>query len=195
MTSEGRAYYALVSRLRRAGFAFLSMLPGDEAGECELILTSKNEMNLFRGDVMVAEELDDDPGVVRGQIMSRLTGGDGTLLVGIDPGLRMGMAAFYGETWLAFRTFNSRDRLCASVVKLVKKTDSKKSSIRIGNGNPVLAAWIAAKLMRHLPHSIVELVDESGTSSRNPRTKGVQTDQSAAAKIAFRKGVVLRRYG
>jgi len=186
-------YYALVSRLRRAGFPFLSMLPGDETGECELILTSKNEASLFGGGVMVAEELDDDPGVVRGQIVSRLAGGSGTLLIGIDPGLRMGMAAFCGETWLAFHTFNSKDRLCASVVSLVNRTESTKSLIRIGNGNPTMAARIAAKLMPRLPQSIVELVDESGTSSRNPRTKGVQTDQSAAARIAFRKGVVLRR--
>jgi hypothetical protein len=144
---------------------------------------------------MVAEELDDDPGVVRGQIVSRLAGGDGILLIGIDPGLRMGMAAFYGETWLAYRTFNSKDRLCATVVGLVTRTESTKSLIRIGNGSPSLATWIAAKLMQRLPKSVVEIVDESGTSSRNPRTKGVQTDQSAAAKIAFRKGVVIRRSG
>lgn len=192
-TSEGRAYYALVSRLRKAGLPFLSMLPTDAFDECELILTTKGEASLFQGSVMVLEELDDDPGVAKSQILSRLAGGDGVLTIGIDPGLRIGMAAFYGETRLASHTFDSRERLCSGVVKLVKKTEAAKSLIRIGNGNPTLANWIAVRLMARLPRTAIEVVDESGTSSRNPKTKGMQRDQSAAARIAFRKGVVLRQ--
>ena len=192
ITSEVRAYYALVSRLRRAGFAFMSMLPGDESDECELVLTTKHEANLFPGSVMMVEDLDEDPDVVRGQILSRLAGGKATLLIGIDPGLRIGLAAFYGDERLVFRTFNSRDRLCAGVVKLVSKIDSAKSLVRIGNGNPILADWIATKLTLRLPKTTFEMVDEAGTSSRTVKMKGTQGDQSAAAKIAFRKGLTFR---
>lgn len=192
ITSEVRAYYALVSRLRRAGFAFMSMLPGDATDECELVLTTKREASLFRGSVMMVEELDEDPDVVRGQILSRLAGGEATLLIGIDPGLRMGLAAFYGDERLAFHTFNSKDRLCSSVVKLVSKIESAESLVRIGNGNPILADWIATKLTLRLPRTTFEMVDEAGTSSRTVKTKGAQGDQNAAAKIAFRKGLTFR---
>lgn len=195
ITSDARAYYAVVSRLRKAGLPFLSMLPSDTIGECELILTTKDEMGLFRGSTMVVEELDDDPGVVRSQILSRLAGGAGALMIGIDPGLRIGMAAFYGEMRLASHTFNSRDRLCSSVVRLVRKTEATKSLIRIGNGNPTIANWIAVKLTTCLPKTVIEIVDESGTSLRNPRTKGMQRDQSAAVRIAFRKGLALHPPG
>jgi len=170
----------------------MSMLPGDESDECDLVLTTKSEASLFGGDVVVLEELDDDPDVVRGQIVSRLARGKETLLVGIDPGLRTGMAAFYGDAWLAFHTFNSKDRLCAGVAKLIEGVRPTKSLVRIGTGNPALAEWFATKLMRRLPKTVFEMVDEAGTSSRHLRTKGVKGDQSAAAKIAFRKGAVLR---
>ncbi|HUI86309.1 MAG TPA: hypothetical protein VLY21_04050 [Nitrososphaerales archaeon] len=195
ITSDGRAYYALVSRLRKAGLPFLSMLPTDAIGDCELVLTTREESGLFEGATMALEDLDDDPGVVRGQILSRLAGGEGTLTVGVDPGLRIGMAAFYGEARLSSHTFNSKERLCSGVVRLVKKTEAARALVRIGNGNPAMAASIAARLAARLPRIVVEIVDESGTSVRNPRTKGMQRDQGAAAKIAFRKGLVFRPRG
>jgi hypothetical protein len=172
------------------------MLPDDNSDECELVLTTSKEAHLFRRrDVMIGEELDSDPDVTRGQILSRLTGGGGTLLIGIDPGLRMGMAAFYGETKVASHTFNSMDRLCAAVLKLVGSVRAVRSTIRIGNGNPSIADTLASTLMAHLPDTTVEIVDESGTSLRHKRAKGMQTDQSAAARIAFRKGMGTRVYG
>jgi hypothetical protein len=199
ITSDVRGYYALVSRLRRAGFAFMSMLPDDADSsnddECELVLTTKRESGLFHGNVIVVEELDEDPDVVRGQILRRLAGSRGTMLVGIDPGLRMGLAAFYGDAWIAFRTFNSRDRLCANVAKLITRIGPARSLVRIGNGDPVIADSIAANLIARLPGTVFELVDEAGTSSRTSRTKGAQGDQSAAAKIAFRKGLVFHSGG
>ena len=195
ITSDGRAYYALVSRLRNAGLSFLSMLPGDSAAECQLILTTRGEARLFEGATMALEELDDDPSVLRSQVLSRLAGGDGTLTIGIDPGLRIGMVAFYGETRLAAHTFNSRDRLCSGVVRLIRKTETTRSLVRIGNGNPTLANSIALRLTARLPKTVIEIVDESGTSLRNPQTRGMQKDQSAAARIAFRKGLVVRRRG
>jgi hypothetical protein len=194
-TFDGHAYYAIVSRLRKAGFQFLSMLPSDRSDGCELALTTRKEAPLFRGRVMVVEELDDDSDVVRGQIVSRLAGGGGTLVIGVDPGLRTGMAAFYGEARLASHTYSSRERLCTGVVNLIEKVGSARSLIRIGNGDPSIANWFATRLIADLPNTAVEIVDESGTSLRSPRAKGMQTDQSAAAKIALRKGALLRAPG
>ncbi len=188
VTSDGRAYYALASRLRKAGFSFLSLTPEKNSGGCEIILTTRKEAGLFRGGVMFLDDLDDDPSVLRGQVLSRLDKGDATLLVGVDPGSRTGMAAFYGENALVFRTFHSRDALCATISRLVGRVEAKRSLIRIGNGNPVLARSLAETLSSGLPKTRIEIVDESGTSVRGPHTKGLQTDAGAAAKIALRKG-------
>ncbi len=189
-TSRAGAYYSLVSRLRKAGLPFASLVPGAEHPECDLVLTTSAEAGPFGERVLAAEELDENPSVFKGQILSRLTGGKETVLIGIDPGARNGMAVYYGDVNLAFGTYGSTDSLCSRVGVFVKRVPSKGSMIRIGNGNPTLAAKLVAALVNEVPEAVIELVDESGTSTRNVRLKGVQGDQSAAARIAFRKGVV-----
>jgi hypothetical protein len=191
MTADGRAYYALVSKLRSAGLPFLSLVPGDRSEECELILTTRAEAGQFRTPAMALEDLDENPDVAKGQILSRLSEGDRMLLVGLDPGSRIGMAAFLGDTRIASHTFNSKVYACNGVVKLVEGVSARRSFVRIGDGDPVMAAWLAENLVVRLPTTVVEVVDESGTS-RGMRVKGLQKDQGSAAKIAFRKGSPFR---
>ncbi|MDV3278291.1 MAG: hypothetical protein LYZ69_07480 [Nitrososphaerales archaeon] len=191
MTADGRAYYAIVSKLRGAGLPFLSLVPGDRSDECELVLTTRAEAGLFRTPTMALEDLDENLDVTRGQILARLSEGDKTLLVGLDPGSRIGMAAFLGDARIASQTFNSKVYACNGVIKLVEGVSARRSFVRIGDGDPGMAAWLAENLSTRLPKTVVELVDESGTS-RKLRVKGLQKDQGSAAKIAFRKGSPFR---
>jgi hypothetical protein len=187
ITTDGRAYYALVSKLRGAGLPFLSLSPGDRCDECELVLTTKAEAGQFKIATVALEDLDESVDVARAQILARLSEGDRTLLVGLDPGSRIGMVAFLGETRLASRTFNSKSGACNSVVRLVEGVSVRRSVVRIGDGDPALASWLAENIAPRLPGTAVEIVDESGTS-RSPSVKGLQKDQSSAARIAFRRG-------
>ncbi|MDV3278377.1 MAG: hypothetical protein LYZ69_07945 [Nitrososphaerales archaeon] len=187
MTADGRAYYTIVSKLRSAGLPFLSLVPGDRSEECELVLTTRAEAGLFHTPTMALEDLDANSDVASGQILARLSEGDRMLLVGLDPGSRIGMAAFLGETRIASQTFNSKVYACNGVIKLVEGVSVRRSFVRIGDGDPVMAAWLADNLAARLPTTVVEVVDESGTS-RNLRVKGLQKDQGSVAKIAFRKG-------
>jgi hypothetical protein len=186
-TADSRAYYALVSKLREAGLPFLSLSPGDRGGECELVLTTRAEASRYGAVALALEDLDENVDVFRGQVLSRLSEGDRTLLIGIDPGSRIGMAAFLGETRLASRTFNSRNSACNSVVQLVEGVTVGRSVVRIGDGDPAMAAWLADNIAGRLPTTLVEIVDESGTS-RNPSVRGLRKDQGSAARIAFRHG-------
>ncbi len=191
VTADGGAYYALVSRLRSAGLPFLSLMPGDETGECGLVLTTHAEAGSFAERALALEDLDENLDVARGQILSRLSDGEKVLLVGIDPGRRIGAAAFLGEDRLALRTFNSRNGACVWVANLVRNVPARRSVVRIGDGDQALAAWLAGDLVGRLPQARVEIVDESGTS-RNVGVKGLQKDQGSAAKIAFRRGTEFR---
>jgi len=192
-TSQARVYYSLVSRLRRAGLRFVSVVPGSSLPECTLILTTGAEAGPFGQRALLVEELDSDPYVLKGQVLSRLDGGRETVLVGVDPGTRIGMAAYYGDTKLEFGTFDSAEDLCAKVVAFVTRVPAKRSLVRIGNGNPTLATSLATSLMGKAPNAAIEMVDEAGTSARGVRMKGVQGDQMAAAKIAFRKGIAFSK--
>ena len=192
-TSKARAYYALVSRLRRAGLPFSSILPNSDLRECELVLTSADEAWQFGDRALALEDLDENPGILKGQIVSRLTGSEDVLLVGVDPGKRTGLAVFYGQTKLAFNTFDSLGAVCSRVGAFARGVPSGRLLVRVGNGNRPMAARVVEGLREEVPGATIEVVDESGTSTRSSKMKGVQRDQVSAAKIAFRKGGVVNR--
>ncbi|MDG6990237.1 MAG: hypothetical protein JRM99_02315 [Nitrososphaerota archaeon] len=187
-TSKARAYYALVSRLRKAGLPFSSAVPESDFGECDVVLTTEDESERFGDKALLLERLDEDPGVFKGQVVSRLGGEEDLILVGIDPGKRTGLAVFYGRTKLSSNTFDSIAALCSRVAAYARAMPTSRIVVRIGNGNRVMAEELADHVGTEVPAATVELVDESGTSLRSSKMKGVQRDQAAAAKIAFRKG-------
>ena len=187
-TSKARAYYALVSRLRRAGLPFSSALPESDFRDCDLILTTAEEASRFGPKALALEGLDENPGVFKGQLVSRLSGENEVLLVGVDPGKRTGLAVFYGQSKLAFNTFDSASAVCSRVAAFAHAVPSSRVLVRVGNGNRQMASKLVDGLRKDVPSAIVEMVDESGTSARSSKMKGVQRDQVSAAKIAFRKG-------
>jgi hypothetical protein len=190
VTSKSRAYYAIVSRLRRAELPFESLVPDSDLSQCDVVLTTSEEAPKFGRTAIALEELDENPGVFKGQVMSRLTGEGDVMLIGIDPGKRVGLAIFYGRTKLSFSTFNSNAALCSRVGAFARSVPSSRVVVRIGNGDGT-ASRLAETIRRLVPEATVEVVDESGTSVRSAKMKGVQRDQSAAAMIAFRKGEVV----
>ena len=72
-----------------------------------MIITSARETGQFGGLAVAFEDLDENPGVFKGQLLSKLNEGDDVVLVGVDPGTRIGLAVFYGETNLEYSTFGS----------------------------------------------------------------------------------------
>ena len=191
-TSKARAYYALVSRLRRAELPFVSVVPGSDDADCSLVLTTTDEAAHYGEKALALERLDDNPGIFKGQVLSRLAG-EQVVLVGVDPGKRTGLAVFYGQTKLAFSTFDSAGALCARVGEFARHVPSSRVVVRVGNGNRQTGAKLVEGLKREIPGAVIEVVDEAGTSAGSSKMKGVQRDQVAAAKIAFRKGEVVSR--
>lgn len=192
VTSDGRAYYAIVSKLRGAGLPFLSLLPSDDVRECALVVTTRKEVSFFAVPCVALEDLDENQDVARGQILSKLGRGGQNLIVGVDPGSRIGTAAFLGDALLASRTFNSRKGAVMWIADLIEKVPSRRSLVRVGDGDPRTAKWLAEELALKVSDVQVEIVDESGTS-RARAAKGLQKDQGSAAKIALRKGLAFGR--
>jgi hypothetical protein len=190
-TSKARAYYALVSRLRRAGLPFSSILPDSDSRDCDLVLTTADESGQFGERALALEDLDENPGIFKGQVVSRLAGEKDVILVGVDPGKRTGLAVFYGQTRLAFNTFDSAGAVCSRVGAFARGVPSSRLLVRVGNGNRSMTTRFVEGLKREVPGATIEVVDESGTSTGSLKMKGVQRDQVAAAKIAFRKGEVV----
>lgn len=190
-TSKARAYYSLVSRLRRSELPFSSGLPDSDMGDCDLVLTTASESERFGERAIALENLDENPGVFKGQVVSRLGREEDLIRVGVDPGKRTGLAVFYGRTRLAFGTFDSSTAVCSRARAFARGMPGSRMLVRIGNGNKRLAARLVEGFEKAIPTATVELVDESGTSVRTSEMKGVRRDEASAAKIAFRKGEVV----
>lgn len=188
MTVDARAYYILVSRLRRAGMEFVSAMPDSDCSGCEVVLTTKGEVGSFGCPTLAVEDLDDDPGVFKGQVLSRLSDGNDVLLVGIDPGKRIGLAAFYGKARLMVGTFQSVGAVCSEVARFSAKVPRSSLVVRVGNGDMQMVRKMSWALRQAVPAAVVEVVNEAGTSTRTARMRGVQGDEGAAAEIAFRRG-------
>jgi hypothetical protein len=167
------------------------MLPDSDFRDCEVVLTTADEAERFGGKALALENLDENPGVFKGQVVSRLNGKNDLVLIGIDPGKRTGLAVFYGQTKLAFNTFDSVVAVCSRVGLFARGVPASRTLVRVGNGNRSMATKLVEGLRREVPDATIELVDESGTSTGSAKMKGVQRDAAAAAKIAFRKGEVV----
>ena len=192
-TDDGNAYYDIVSRLKRTHLRFSSLSPGQAIDSAkDLVITSRTEVSAFGGSVVVTiEDLNKDPLIMEGQLLSRLLDESRrNLLIGIDPGSRIGVAMFYGGRELGALTSNSVERSVESLVTLVKEVPHSSLSVKIGGGEPKSSLRLASLLRERLPPSAsVEIVDESGTSAGKSGAIGVTRDQRAAARIAFRKGI------
>jgi hypothetical protein len=193
-TNDSRAYYLITSRLRRARISFRSLVPGEADLGCDAILTTRREARMFKDGVIVmtVEDLDENPLVMKAQVIARVDGEGHELVIGVDPGSRIGLAVFYAGAGLGSQTLNSGASLYKSIAELVRRLPESHPIVRIGNGSPELAGKLASDIGRTLPGVTIEIVNEEGTSTRDVRFRGLPQDQSAAARIAFRKGVPYR---
>jgi hypothetical protein len=192
-TADSRAYYSILNRLKMTNLRFVSLTPMQaRMQKREPVITTKKERELFDGASILIEELDENPLVMEGQILSRIsTKSNQILLIGIDPGSRIGVVVFYGDSKLGSFTVVSVDELRSKLVSAVYGIPSAKAMVRIGDGAPRLSKGIAQMIRMDLPDVLIEVVDERGTTTSRQKTDEPTRDQGAAVKIARRKGVLL----
>ncbi len=195
-TLDARAYYALTSLMKTMNIPFSSITP-DEPREIgvKLVLTTLRERrrSIREGEeeVLCIEDLTGDAAVVKEKIFSILyRGGDDILVVGIDPGERTGIAAYYREKEMVKEVTRSYRETLTKVETLLRGSKAKRKIIRIGDGNPKVAQEIAYRLLRDFGSRIeVEIVDERGTSTITNLLPARETrDLRSARMISLRRG-------
>ena len=177
------------------GLPFRSLTPGGKVEPgIKLVISTKKERQLIPFDrVLCIEELGEDIPVVKGKIISALKGkrkGD-SLVIGVDPGERIGLVVFYLQDEIYADTLNSILKAEARISKLVQSSTAKRKMIRIGNGKLDIARRIASDLAKKFgPDVEIEIVDERGTSalSRTSPNRKELRDQRSARLIAMRAG-------
>ena len=181
------------------GLQFDSVSPEEAAVlNPQLVITTKEEKSTVgRGNILLDSELDDEPALVKAKILRSLMGmyQDDQLVIGIDPGRRIGVAAFYLQKEIESQVLTSIQGVVDLVTVLVKGTKSRKKLVRIGDGNPAMARNIANKIYaRFKDRVIIEFVNEHGTSAvraLDSNRRGIR-DRLSARAIALRKGRLFR---
>jgi len=192
-TLDSRAYYSILNRLKMTNLSFVSLTPLQARVErTNPVITTKKERDFFEGTSIPIEDLDENPIVMEGQILSRISSENKrTLLIGIDPGSRTGVVVFYGDSKLGSFTVGSLVELRSQLVKIVNGIPNIKVMARVGDGAPRLSKAISHMIGSELPDVAIEVVDEWGTTKNRRKSDGLTRDQGAAAKIARRKGISL----
>ncbi len=194
-TLHGKPYYKIISVLKVLGLGFKSVSPEEAAIiNSQLVITTEEERNLIgEKNMLLDRELDDEPALIRAKILRSIMGmyQDDQLLIGIDPGNRIGISIFYLKKEIESKVVTSVWRVVDLISIVMNGTPSRKKIVRIGYGHPAMATQIADKLYNKFEDDImIELVNEHGTSrvsSRGVNRRGIR-DKLSAKAIALRKG-------
>jgi len=193
-TVDGRSYFKFVNTLKFLQLNYDSVLPEEiTSTDKRLILTTVRESSKIPTElVLFDDDFDHDPTVIRGRMVHKLESGmhSSSLVIGIDPGNRIGLSVFYYEKEIESSIYTSVDDLISHIVKILVGLNAEQKIVKVGNGNMKVAQQIANLLnLRFCSHFELEFVDERKTSLRvkNYNKKGIR-DKISARYITQRKG-------
>tara|TARA_Y100000310_G_C20413595_1_gene683220 strand:+ start:193 stop:765 length:573 start_codon:yes stop_codon:yes gene_type:complete len=159
----------------------------------DLILTTLSEApKSTKISALYEDILNFEPTVIRGLIMQKvtLTHYSDELLIGIDPGKRIGLSIYYYGKEIE-RSFNtSVDDLVSYLVRILAGLRAKRKLVKIGNGDMKLAKKITNLLnLKFCSDFQIEFVDERKTSVKikNYNQRG-KRDMLSAKFITRRDG-------
>lgn len=195
-TVEGRPYYKIVSMLKSMNIGFSSLSP-EEASRtnAKIIITTRNEASLIRREDLIFDfQLDTFPPLFKAMLLKNLSGNyfEDILVVGVDPGNRIGIYVLYLHTELYSTVQSSLREAVKFIMNILSCINSSKKILKIGNGDSIKCNQIAQEIKNRNRSVRIEIVNEFGTS-RNilPNCRG-NRDVGSARSIAFRSGRIFQ---
>ncbi|ELZ96816.1 hypothetical protein C440_03543 [Haloferax mucosum ATCC BAA-1512] len=179
-TADFELYHEAVDELRSRGVSFTTVEPGDPLPEHARVLITGPDDEIEANIERVTATGDDARRAVD-EALTTLRGGGGRTIVGVDPGIRPGIAVLSGETVVAAFHVPLTD-----AVEVIRREieDAVNPVVRIGDG----ARIQGAKLINDLDGVAVELVDETGTTPYLGSGARGMGDVLAAVNIAQMSG-------
>lgn len=195
-TVEGRSYYKIVSMLKSMNIGFSSLSP-EEASRtnAKIIITTKNEASLIRrGDLIFDFQLDTSPALFKAMLLKNLSGNyiEDILVVGVDPGNRIGIYVLYLHTELYSTVRSSLREAVKFIMNILSCINSSKKILKIGNGDSIKCNHIAQEIKNQNGSVIIEIVNEFGTSRNILPNCRRNRDVGSAKSIAFRSGRIFQ---
>jgi hypothetical protein len=195
-TVEGRSYYKIVSMLKSMNIGFSSLSP-EEASRtnAKIIITTKNEASLIRReDLIFDSQLDTSPALFKAMLLKNLSGNyiEDILVVGVDPGNRIGIYVLYLHTELYSTVRSSLREAVKFIMNILSCINSSKKILKIGNGDSIKCNHIAQEIKNQNGSVRIEIVNEFGTSRNILPNCRRNRDVGSAKSIAFRSGRIFQ---
>ena len=160
----------------------------------DLIVTTEKEITKqISTHILFDEIISKDPIVVKGIItrMLNTSTNSSKLVLGIDPGQRIGVSVTYLENEIARAFFVSLDKLIQYLISILAELPASRKIIKIGNGDMKTANKILEMLNLNFCSKFeFEFVDESSTTFKikNHNQRG-KRDMLSAQFISQRSGI------
>ncbi len=202
VTISGKAYYLVVSELKKKKVPFFSLTPNERIPiEVKVVITTEEERPLIKHEKVLTLKDGMEPEALINQVMQVAQGKEcyEEIVVGIDPGEAFGLAVLADgkvvETGNCFSIEEILDKI-KSILKNFKSDLTSSISVKIGDGVPECKDKLLQALDNTLPSNVsLEIVGEAGTNRHMSGTKhrrGLR-DIVSAVKIAGRTGYTFTR--
>jgi membrane-associated protease RseP (regulator of RpoE activity) len=181
-TADFELYHEVVALLRDRGVAFTTVEAGDDLPEeASVVIAAPDDDAVGDGETERVTATAADARRAVDEALALLRGGGGRTVVGVDPGIRPGIAVLAGETVVAAFQVPLGD-----AVETIRRevADAVDPLVRIGDG----ARLQGARLVNDLDDVTVELVDETGTTPYLGTGARGMGDVLAAVNIARLEG-------
>lgn len=193
-TVSGKSYFKFINVLKCLKLNYDSVLPEEvTCSDRRLILTTMPEsLQIPTNLILLDDDFNYHPTIVKAKIFKKLQSGlnESSLVIGIDPGSRIGLSIFYYEKEIESSFYTSVDDLVSHIVKILGGISAQRKVVKIGNGTMRIAQHIVNSLnLQFCSHFELEFVDERKTSLkiRNYNKRG-ERDKISARYITQREG-------
>lgn len=193
-TTDGKSYFQFVKALKFLKLEYDSIIPEeiDEYSGNIIFTTEAESPKSASRPILYQEILKEDPTVIQGIIIEKLDSGlnPSDLVIGIDPGMRIGISVIYLGKEIERGLYTSTEELADHVAKILGGLKAERKIVKIGNGNMQVAKQITTLLnLKFCSHFELEFVDEHKTTKKikNYNKRG-ERDMMSAKFITQREG-------
>ncbi|MDQ1278951.1 MAG: hypothetical protein QG670_211 [Thermoproteota archaeon] len=199
-TVSGKAYYIIVSELKKRRISFLS-LRSDEAvplGVKVVITTASEREKVDFPHILIFEDFKDTEELIERALMI-IQNKDKyeEVIVGVDPGKRLGIAITADGKVLKVLTTSSICEATSSIIRILEIIGGDRKVVKIGNGAKEYQKSLSELLDKNLTSDVLlESVEEYRTTKASKKAESWRKDLRdgiSAIEITRRSGRIIKR--
>jgi len=185
ITKNPYFYYKVIEELKKAEIEYLTIDFSQKIpAKIKVVITSKEEREKVNFPIVLSgdarEVIEECLRILKPKKYNQL-------IIGIDPGLRPGIAVLGDGKVVETKKLSSPESIEKTLKDILKRSKAEEIVVRVGRGGGVYQSRILKLLQENFPYKI-EIVDERKTTPTNKSKKEI----IAAINIAIKEGRLLK---